>query len=139
MDGRADRAGGWIDRIAAGSDDGRARSHTSSEDEVVWYETRPIASGGRVRCRLQFSGFDSSIEEEEEDDSDAPFASAQEARGGSVDGSQTAYETSQTMEEVSLPLELGLRTILHPIPYQPDAARGPMHHDVVKLVAYLEY
>ena len=137
VDGRADRAGGWIDRIPAGSDDGGAESHTSSEDEGVWYKTRPIASGGRVRRRPRFSGFDSSTEEEE--DGDAPFASAREVREESVDGSQTVEDTSQTMDDVSPPPELGPRTAPRPIPYQPDAARGPMRHAVVKLVGYLEY
>jgi hypothetical protein len=109
-------------------DDGDDGSE-SSGDEVVWFGTRPIASGSGLGRSAAYSGFSSSTES---DDGDVRFVSAREARSRTAASSQTIGISSQQPG-------LTKRTAPRPIPYQVDPARGYVRREVIQLIDYLEY
>ena len=129
VDGREDRAGGWIDRVPASSEGSREDGSESSEEEVVWFETRPIVSGSGLGSSAAYSGFSSSMES---DNGDMRFVSAMEARSQTVASSQTMGDSSQQ------PV-IAQQTAPRPMPYQRDPARSDMRHKVTRLIEYLEH
>ena len=143
VEGKADRAGNWIDRGASRPKETRSSTDgsESSGDDVVLVSSRAIASSGGLGSRSVSSMFSSGLES---DSDDVPLICSRTVncradRHALVNDGQSMVSSQATDASSQLQPVIIEQTAGGPAPDQRDPGREYIGLEVIKLIRYLEH